>query len=131
MTTPTDAERLAFEAALKKNPDALFWNTSDALFWAWQAARALPVDGLDAEVCKSCGDSGQITSTDGAGPYECYRCSDGQLIDFLDNMPGHKWIARQSGLGRGYRVHQDKDGTHDTARQAIRAAIALKQQEPS
>jgi hypothetical protein len=32
-------ERARFEnALLKKGKDILFWNTSDAMFWAWQAA---------------------------------------------------------------------------------------------
>jgi hypothetical protein len=30
--------REAFEQALAKRPDARFWNTTDAMFWAWQAA---------------------------------------------------------------------------------------------
>jgi len=33
-------ERERFEAALAANPDARLWNTTDAMFWAWQAARA-------------------------------------------------------------------------------------------
>lgn len=34
--------REQFEEALKKNPDARFWNTTDAMFWAWQAALSQP-----------------------------------------------------------------------------------------
>jgi hypothetical protein len=34
--------REQFEEALKTNPDARFWNTTDAMFWAWQAALSQP-----------------------------------------------------------------------------------------
>jgi hypothetical protein len=40
--------REAFEQALAKRPDARFWNTTDAMFWAWQAAlqsQVLNTDG--------------------------------------------------------------------------------------
>lgn len=37
--TPS-SEREKFEAALSAKPEAIFWNTSDAMFWAWQAGRA-------------------------------------------------------------------------------------------
>lgn len=33
-----EQQRAAFESALSKKPEALYWNTSDAMFWAWQAA---------------------------------------------------------------------------------------------
>ena len=36
-TTP---EREKFEAALREKPEAIHWNTTDAMFWAWQAALA-------------------------------------------------------------------------------------------
>ena len=49
---------------------------------------------------------------------------DAELLDFLDSMNGFKWLARQSVTNRGFRVHQAPDGIYDTARQAIRAAIA-------
>lgn len=34
------SEREQFEAALAEKPEVRFWNTTDAMFWAWQAARA-------------------------------------------------------------------------------------------
>ena len=33
-------EREAFESTLSKNNDVRFWNTTDAMFWAWSAALA-------------------------------------------------------------------------------------------
>lgn len=33
-------EREQFEAALSAKPEARYWNTTDAMYWAWQAARA-------------------------------------------------------------------------------------------
>lgn len=38
---PVRDERAAFERALSANPDARFWNTSDAMFWAWQSRAAI------------------------------------------------------------------------------------------
>lgn len=35
-------EREQFEAALSAKPEARYWNTTDAMYWAWQAARAQP-----------------------------------------------------------------------------------------
>lgn len=49
---------------------------------------------------------------------------DADRLDFIESMGnGAPWIARQSSLGRGYRLHNDKHGTHITARGAIDAAI--------
>ena len=36
------SEREQFEAALAEKPEVRFWNTTDAMFWAWQASRAQP-----------------------------------------------------------------------------------------
>lgn len=38
---PREAEREAYEHALASNPNARFWNATDAMFWAWQARAAL------------------------------------------------------------------------------------------
>jgi len=57
-TTPTDAERLAFEkwceennrsTSLDQSGEFYWYAETDAAWQAWQAARSLPVDGLDAE----------------------------------------------------------------------------------
>jgi hypothetical protein len=42
--------REAFEQALAKRPDARFWNTTDAMFWAWQAALQSQVSNTDGWV---------------------------------------------------------------------------------
>jgi hypothetical protein len=42
-----DPMREAFEQALAKRPDARFWNTTDAMFWAWQAALQSQVSNTD------------------------------------------------------------------------------------
>ena len=52
--------------------------------------------------------------------------TDAERLDFLDAM-GAGWIARHSVTGRGYRLHQDRDGSHPTARAAIDAAIRAAQ----
>ena len=61
-TTPTDAERALFEAWAKTQGEPIhgFWfrqlpdggyssQVADVMWKAWQTARTLPVDGLDAE----------------------------------------------------------------------------------
>lgn len=60
------AEREAFELALASKPHARLWNTTDAMFWAWQAraaleqqdAHALTMEsaGWQAIECPNCGD---------------------------------------------------------------------------
>lgn len=47
---------------------------------------------------------------------------DAERLDFLDGKGGG-WMARESGTGRGYRVHQDREGQYTSARAAIDAAI--------
>lgn len=48
---------------------------------------------------------------------------DKDRLDFLD-AKGAQWIARDSSVGRGYRLHQDTYmGKHVSARVAIDAAI--------
>lgn len=48
---------------------------------------------------------------------------DANRLDFLDSMGnGMKWIARNSNTGRGWRLHNDRDGQHETVRAAIDAA---------
>jgi hypothetical protein len=59
-----------------------------------------------------------------AAPVPAGVQGDAARLDFLDAMPGYKWMARQSTTGRGFRVHQCPDGLHKTARDAIDAAIA-------
>lgn len=49
---------------------------------------------------------------------------DAERLNFIESMGyGIGWIARNSTTGRGYRLHNDKDGTHITARGAIDAAM--------
>lgn len=51
--------------------------------------------------------------------------TDTELLNFLEAQgSGEPWVARQSGTGRGYRLHNDKDGKHATARAAIAGAMA-------
>lgn len=60
------------------------------------------------------------------GAAEGAEPTDAERLDFLDAM-GAGWIARHSVTGRGYRLHQDRDGPHPTARAAIDAAIRAAQ----
>lgn len=48
------------------------------------------------------------------------------LLNWLEarGVEGMPWVARASTTGRGYRLHQDKDGTAMTAREAIMQAMA-------
>lgn len=50
-----EEQRKEFEAALANNPDARLWNTTDAMFWAWQAARNqsnnVPVAWMNDKQC--------------------------------------------------------------------------------
>jgi hypothetical protein len=52
--------------------------------------------------------------------------TDKQLLDFLQSKTtgfGRGWIARMSGLGRGYRLHEtDEHAEH--AKPTVREAIA-------
>lgn len=51
-------------------------------------------------------------------------------INLLENsaMRGLKWVARWSTTGRGFRLHQDQNGRHETAREALDAmALAGKE----
>ena len=51
---------------------------------------------------------------------------DTEMLDFLESMgkpTGLKWIAQPSVTGRGWRLHQDPEGKHETAREAINAAM--------
>lgn len=50
---------------------------------------------------------------------------DGKRLDFLD-AKGVSWVARESGTGRGYRVHQYYKATAPSARAAIDAAMEGK-----
>jgi len=53
---PAPGSRDAFEAALKTKPEARFWNTTDAMFWAFQAgaagARVPAPEGAQAAVLR-------------------------------------------------------------------------------
>ncbi len=52
--------------------------------------------------------------------------NDADLLNFLSDMGesnGLKWVARPSSMGRGWRLHQDRDGEFDTPRQAIADAM--------
>lgn len=50
--------------------------------------------------------------------------TDTALLDFVEAQgDGSPWVARQSGTGRGFRVHNDKDGKHLTVRGAIVGAM--------
>jgi len=49
---------------------------------------------------------------------------DTAMLNWLDAQGnGAPWVARQSGTGRGYRLHNDKDGKHATVREAIADAM--------
>jgi hypothetical protein len=91
----------------------------------------------EAECVAKCLDDAGTPKTDGgkelslwgrvvryAAPVPAGVQGDAARLDFLDAMPGYKWMARQSTTGRGFRVHQCPDGLHKTARDAIDAAIA-------
>lgn len=58
--------------------------------------------------------------------------ADKARLDWLDKQgSGQPWIARQSALGRGYRLHNFRDGEFKDGGETVRAAIdaAMKQEE--
>lgn len=57
-------------------------------------------------------------------PVAAQPLTDSELLDWLESQgSGDPWVARQSTTGRGYRLHNDKDGKHATVRVAISRAI--------
>lgn len=58
--------------------------------------------------------------------------ADKARLDWLDKQgSGQPWIARQSALGRGYRLHNFRNGEFKDGGETVRAAIdaAMKQEE--
>lgn len=73
--TGQQAEREAFELALASKPHARLWNTTDAMFWAWQARAALAQQDAQAAsqpsseslnaICKMFHHGEEVESDDG------------------------------------------------------------------
>lgn len=55
---------------------------------------------------------------------------DTERLDFIERMGiNQNWVSRHSTTGRGYRLHNDKDGTALSARAAIDTAMREQQGE--
>lgn len=78
-----------------------------------------PIEGTPVEPCPHCIGTG-------IKPADLPPHPDTERLDWLEarSTPKLGWIARQSNMGRGYRLHQDQFAQWPTARAAIDAARA-------